>query len=113
VATQLDVIDVPYQGSLDFTANDVAVPASLSMYFINDGYTILIVNNAAMADNDVTIVSVADDVPGTTDLTETVAGESIRVFGPFEPLWWNNNGYVYVNFEDDTTVTVAALSLQF
>lgn len=113
MATELSVVNVPYQGTLSFTANDTAVPASLEMYFINNGYTILIVNNAAMADNDVTIHSVANDIPGTQDIVQTVVGQSIQVFGPFQPLYWNQGGYVYVSFESDTTVTVAALNFQF
>jgi hypothetical protein len=113
MATELTVVNMPYQSSLDFTANDTAVPAGLEMYFINNGYTILVVNNAAVATNDVTITSVPDDIPGTEDLVVTVAASSIQVFGPFQPLYWNIGGNVYVTFEDNTTITVAALNLTF
>lgn len=111
MATELTVVDVPYQGSISFTANDVAVPASLEMYFVNNGSTILVVNNAAMADNDVTITSVSGDIPGTSDLVTTVVAQTVQVFGPFQPLWWNQGGYTYVSFENDTTITVVALNL--
>ena len=113
MATELTVLDVPYQGSIDFTANETAVPAGLEMYFVNNGYTILVVNNVAMATNDVVISSVPGDVPGTEDLEVTVAAQSTQIFGPFQPLYWNQGGYVYVTFEDNTTISVAALSFQF
>lgn len=112
-ATELTVLDVPYQGSIDFTANDTAVPSGLEMYFINNGYTILVVNNAAMATNTVVISSVQDDIPGTEDLQVTVAAQSTQVFGPFQPLYWNISGYVYATFQNNTTITVAALNFQF
>lgn len=111
MATELTVVDVPYQGALDITANETTVDTELTYYFVNNGNTILIVNNAAMATNDVTITSVSGDIPGTEDLTVTVAAQSVEIFGPFQPLYWNTGGYTYVTFETDTTVTVAALNL--
>lgn len=113
MATQLDVIEIPYQGSIDFTANDTAVSSDLEMYFVNNGYTILVVNNAAMATNDIVVSSVQGDIPGTEDLEVTIAAESVQILGPFQPLWWNTAGYVYVSFENDTTITVAALNISF
>ena len=110
MATELTVLDMPYQSTLDFTANDTAVSADLEMYFINNGYTILVVDNAAMATNDVVISSVAGDVPGTEDLEVTVGAQTTQIFGPFQPLWWNQGGYVYVTFENNTTITVAAIN---
>ena len=112
-AIPLEVLDMPYQGSLDFTANGTAVPAGLEFYFPNNGNTILIVNNAAVASNDVTIHSVPNDVPGTEDLVATVAAGATQIFGPFQKLYWNQSGYVYVSFEDDTTITCAAINIQF
>lgn len=114
MATQLDVLNMPYQGTLDFTANDTAVSSDLEMYFVNNGYTMLVVNNAAaMADNDVVIHSVEGDIPGTEDLEVTIAAATVQLFGPFQPLYWNQGGYVYVTFENNTTITVAAINFSF
>lgn len=108
---ELTPVEVPYQSALDFTANDTAVDAGLEMFFPNDGNTILMVNNAAMATNDVTIQSVPNDTPGFEDLTVTVAAQSIQIFGPFDKEFWNQGGNVFVTFENNTTITVAALQL--
>lgn len=113
MATELTVIDMPYQGSLDYTANATAVDTELDYFFLNNGSTILVVDNQAMATNDVVITSVSGDKPGTENLTVTVAAQSVEVFGPFEPLWWNIGESVYVTFENDTTINVAALNLTF
>lgn len=99
-----------------------ATDAALNMSFINDGYTILIVQNLAAAVTTVTVYGVPDNagrsvgvnfaqtVPGVT-LNPTVGG--IGIFGPYRPIWWNQAGVVNVTFSAITTVTVKAVSLQF
>lgn len=113
MSTQLSLVTVPYQNALDYTANATAVDTELTYYFTNNGYTILVVDNQAMATNDVTITSRSGDKPGTQDLTVTVAAQSVEVFGPFRPIWWNIGTFCYITFENDTTINVAALNLTF
>lgn len=112
-ALVIPVVEVPFQESLSFTDNDTAVPSGLEVQFVNDGYTIFVVNNAAMSDNDVTISAIPDNAGRDVNYTATVTAESTMIFGPFRPVWWNQAGVVTATFESDTTTTCAAIRLQF
>jgi hypothetical protein len=107
--TNIPVIEIPYQGGINVTDN--LIDAATDMSFINDGYTILVVSPAAVTPT-LTIYSVADDVPGTTNISETLTASKVMIYGPFEPLWWNTAGSVFINFSSPTSVKVGCFSMQ-
>lgn len=81
--------------------------------FANTGDQFLHVKNGSAADVDVTVQTPAK--VGGIDIEEVVvtvtAGEE-RMIGPFPPGVFNQaSGEVYVDYEDETTVTVAAFKL--
>lgn len=89
----------------------VAADAVNGMQFQNNGNQTLVVNNAGAAPITVTI-DLAPDRFGR-DGTKTVpvpAGDELMI-GPFLPLLYNQGGYVFVDLDDDTSVTVGVISL--
>lgn len=109
--TDISVTDQPNQGStvLTFSAAD----ATNDMKFANDGNTILVVKVGA-TQTQITVQGVPDEAgrDGTEQVTTT---SNTVVFGPFAERWWNaedGSGEVWVDFDQDTDVTVAALRLK-
>lgn len=104
-------------GSLaDATFN--AVTASNGSYFLNDGNVVLLCKNASGgASRTITVTSVADEWGRTGDVELTVADGDIGVIGRFRPNLFNqigagDLGKVFVDYDDDTGLTIAAVSLQ-
>lgn len=107
-AIAIDV--VPYQGQISLTDN--LTNAATSMSFVNNGYTILVVSTGAVTPT-LTIHSVAGDVPGTSDITGALTANKINIYGPFQPLYWNQGGSVIVTLSNATSVQVACFSFQY
>lgn len=111
--TVITPTNVDPQESETLTLEDA--DAMNGMMFVNDGSSVLIVkNDDAMLTPTVTIVAVPDEAGRSVNYAKAVAVESTEVFGPFRQAWWNqtttNLGYVYVNFSDDTNVSVGLLN---
>lgn len=119
-ATELNVATVPFQGYLDLaaTGNMIAVPSSLECTFVNNGNTILVVENNAVATNLVTITAVPDNAGRSTNISfavPAIAGgvSNVTLFGALRPVWWNYGGVVRVTFANNTTIRVGAINIQF
>lgn len=104
-AIAIDV--VPYQGQINITDNLTA--ATASMNFVNNGYTVLVVSTGAVTPT-LTISSVPGDVPGVEDITGALTANKITMYGPFQPLYWNQAGYVYVTLSSASSVSVACFN---
>jgi hypothetical protein len=114
--TAISITDVGNQGSVN-PVSWSAADATNDMMFANDGRIVLLVDNASGGGVDVDVISVADEAGRTQDISVTVAAGNQAAFGPFHSGWWNQSGTdagnVYVNFDVDTSITVAALRLTF
>ena len=99
----------PYQGQISIT--DSLVAASASMSFINNGYTVLVLSTGAVTPT-LTISSVEGDVPGTSDISGALTANKVTMYGPFQPLYWNQGGSVLVTLSNATSVQVACFSFQ-
>lgn len=111
--TVITATNVVYQESTTLTLE--AADSANGMMFVNDGSSVLIVKNddGALTPT-VTIVAVPDDAGRAVNYTQVMAITSTQVFGPFRNAWWNqtigNAGFVYVNFTDDTNVSVGIIN---
>ncbi len=79
--------DMKFGAQVTETASDSAN----NMYFVNDGNTLLVVNNKSASGTAVvvTIPGVVDEHGRTNSIVETVAVGELRVFGPFPKSRWN------------------------
>jgi hypothetical protein len=93
---------------------------SNTMYFNNDGRSVLLARNKNASSRTLTIVSVADPYGRTGDKTVTCAGATgsplanvLSAYGPFPPALFNQVGtsQVYVNGASQTDFDVAVVSL--
>ncbi|MDT7040875.1 hypothetical protein [Candidatus Nitronereus thalassa] len=97
-----------------YTAGD----AANDMLFQNNGRTLLICKNGSVGAIQLTIVSVPDPVLGRTeDIVQSIPAGDDFIVGFLKPSGWNQKsgadaGKVYVNLDDDTSVSVAALSIK-
>ena len=89
--------------------------AADTVYFVNNGYTVLEVKNASGSEITVTLISrVAANYPdlpagaAASNPTVTVAATTgDKIIGPFNQRSFNDsNGYVMVTFSAKTSVTV-------
>jgi hypothetical protein len=97
-------------GLAEFT---LAAASASTDTFVNDGRTILVVNNASGSQMTVTIDSLqASDFGSDEDIAVAVeAGERVFI-GPFQKARFNSiAGVVTVTTSLETSVTVAALQL--
>ena len=97
------------------TLNFADADAMNGMMFLNDGSSVLVVRNENdMDDVEVTIVAVPDEAGRAVDYVETVEAGDEQIFGPLRPAWWNqtvgNVGFVYVDFDDDTDISVGVIN---
>lgn len=80
--------------------------------FINDGRTLLYVNNGG--GSPITVTIDAKQIAGMpfTDPTVAVANGTHKLIGPFPPRYFNDaNGRVGVTYSGVSSVTVAAIKL--
>ncbi len=79
--------DMAFGAQIVETASDSAN----NMYFVNDGNTMLVVNNKAASATAVvvTLPGVVDEHGRTGQVQETVAIGELRHFGPFPKSRWN------------------------
>lgn len=89
-----------------FTAAD----ATNDHKFLNDGNTELLVVNGGSGACALTVKSVADQYGRLGDLTLSVTPGHSAVVPSLDPTLFNQaDGYVYVDIDEDTTVTLAAI----
>ena len=84
------------------------------MYFVNDGRTFLYVLNTGGASNLTFITPGTVDALAIGDRTVAVAIDATEgmFIGPFPPNIYNqSDGTVYVDIDDDTTLTLEAFRL--
>lgn len=108
--TYIDIDVVPYQGQISLTNN--LTNAAASMQFINDGYTILVVSTGAVTPT-LTIYAAANDIPGTENISGALVANKVNIYGPFQPLYWNQAGSVQLTLSSATSVQVACFRFQF
>jgi hypothetical protein len=111
--TVITVTNLDPQQSVGLTLEDA--DAMNGMMFVNDGTSALVVkNDGAMDPVQVTIVAVPDEAGRAVDYEEDVEAGTIGIFGPYLPAWWNqttqNFGYIYVDFDDDTDISVGVIN---
>ena len=104
----LQVIDLT--GLAEFT---LAAATSGTDTFVNDGRTILVVDNGSGSPMDVVINSLkASDFGTDEDITVTIAAGERAFIGPFQKARFNAiAGTVGVTTSLETSVTMAALQL--
>ncbi len=99
---------------------ETASNSANDMSFVNDGNTILVVNNKAASGTavEVTLLGVVDEHGRTQSIVETVAIGELRVFGPFPKSRWNEpgadppKGTVRVNLDvSDADCEISAVKL--
>lgn len=92
-----------------------AADATNDMMFINDGKTALHVKNGGAGAVNVTIVSVPCSHGRTADKVVNITAGAEKIIGPFDVDLFNqrttNAGKVHVDFDADTSVTLAAIKL--
>lgn len=107
--TQIPLQSVIPQQSILFTS--MVVDTVNGMMFLNDGSSLLYVNNPAAVGGvlcTVTVQSVPDEAGRTGNVAydagyriDVNPGE-VRLFGPFRQAWWNQTaidvGFVYLTF---------------
>lgn len=98
------------------TPSLVTLTAADDVMFVNDGNTILLVDNGSATVINPTIVSVSDQFNRTGDITLAVNATSRGIFGPFTPAGFNQKtgtdiGKIFVNFDEDSNVKVVAIKL--
>lgn len=120
--TTIPLTSVPGGASRYAEVDYEAADQSNGMAFKNDGRTLLLVKNGDASAKKVKVTSVADPTSGRTgdlgDLSSTVsvgAGKT-EVFNFLDPNLFNQrtgdySGMILVDFDDDTSVEVAALKL--
>lgn len=87
-----------------------AYVAANDQQVLNDGNILIIISNGHSASQDITFAAVADPYGRTQDLTVSTDAGEISVAGPFPPALWNqSNGYLYLNGDDETSLTVYAV----
>jgi len=88
--------------------------AELGDTFVNDGRTVLYVNDNGTTAPTVTISSLVDCDQGEThDITVTVTSGEDRFIGPFPMNRFNDSsGLVSVTYDDHTDVLVAVMSVK-
>jgi hypothetical protein len=109
----LTVQTVPFQSHLEQT---LTAATSVDVNFVNDGYSILVVNNTSGGAINVKIVSVPDNA-GRIDEDLTTTGYSqpagIQIYGPFRPVWFNDQGKVSVTLGQTANMSLGVFKLQF
>jgi hypothetical protein len=94
-----------------------AVVQANGSYFLNDGSVVLLAKNASGgAARTVTVTSVANRNNRTSTITRTVADGAIALIGPLRPELYNQVGVgdlgkVFVDYDSDGGLTIAAISL--
>jgi hypothetical protein len=94
-----------------------AADAANDMMFKNDGHTVLHVKNGGAGAISVTVVSIADPYGRLGDVVVSVPAAGERIIGVFKDFLFNqkpgstNAGKIHVDFDVDTSVTVAALKI--
>ncbi len=111
--TPIVVQTVPFQGHL---AQTLVPAATVDLSYINDGYSILVINNASGGPVNVKISSVKDNA-GRIDEDLTTTGFAqpvgIQIYGPFRPIWFNDAGKILVTLAQTANITVGVFKLQF
>lgn len=81
------------------------------MQFQNNGNQVVLVDNLGVAPITVTIDFAPDRFGRDGNKIVTVPAGGQKFIGSFLTELYNQNGYVYLDFSDDTSVTVGVLSL--
>jgi hypothetical protein len=111
--TSIPITNLAFQSgaSITYTAAD----ATNDMMYKNDGDTVLVIKNGGGSSVSVTVKSVADEAGRLGDINLSVAAGSEAVVSMLRPSWWNQKtdlGNVYVDFDVDTDVSVAAVKIR-
>lgn len=111
--TELTVQDIVQSG---LNPAYVAADATNDMMFKNDGKTFLHVKNAGAGAVNVTIVSVPDVFGRSGDVVVNISAGAERMIGVFKDFLFNQKSgadvnKIYVNFDVDASVTVAAIKI--
>lgn len=87
----ITLTDIGRDATVGAAITEVASDSAQNMFFVNDGNTLLIVNNKAASGTavQVTIPGVVDEHGRTGQIQESVAIGEVRVFGPFSKSRWN------------------------
>lgn len=110
--TPIPVTPAPFQGgTAGLSITDTLIASAATMSFVNDGYTVLYVANVGTASN-IVIQSIPDNAGRVANIAGAVEENATTLYGPFEPIWWNYGGLIYITFSSTSTVTVAAVSFQ-
>lgn len=113
---ELTVQTVPFQSHLNLT-NNLTAATSVNISFINDGYSILVVQNNSGGNRLVKIQSEPDNA-GRIDEDLSTTGYNVptmttEIFGPFRPIWWNDAGKIFIELDATATTNLAVFKLQF
>ena len=105
------ITDVPFQGSLvDIAAGGVAGDATNEHEMLNDGKTLVVIENGGVGVATATIVSVADNLGRFGDEVIPVPAGKTATAGPFNTSAWNQSGaLLHIDLDIDTDVVVAGV----
>lgn len=112
--TEITIQDVDKTG---LSPTYAAADSANGMMFKNDGHTVLHIKNGGTGAVSVTVASIADPYDRLGDVVVSVPATSERIIGVFRDFLFNqkpgstNAGKIHVDFDVDTTVTVAALKI--
>lgn len=104
---------------INVTANTPSAPSS-TIYFANDGYTLLAVRNTSNTNVSATVNTVATAVMvdgfgpiSLSNTTVTIPSNSTVLIGPFAKGRWNNSIYdtVGVTFSSSTFISTTAIRI--
>ncbi|MFN3925040.1 MAG: hypothetical protein ACK4K6_15545 [Pseudarthrobacter sp.] len=115
--TTITVTEAPFQGKID-NLTFQAADAANGMRLLNpDGRTFLLIKNDSLGPAQITVLSVPDEAARTGDLLLAVPAGGTGFVPPLRPQWWNQRsgddaGYIQIDFDVDTDVTVAAVRQQ-
>lgn len=99
------------QKAQDLTMADFV--AANDFEFVNDGKTILVINNAGSGSQAADVISVADSAGRLQDLTVTTTNGKISIAGPFNPSLWNQaDGKVHIDASVEDNFEFAAVQLK-
>lgn len=109
-------VTVPFQGHANLTTGFVAATQT-NISFVNDGYTVLFVQNNTGGNRLVKISSEPDNA-GRIDEALTTTGFDVptmttEMFGPFRPIWWNEAGKVFIELDAIATTNLLVVKYQF
>lgn len=113
--TEIPITDVPFQEGVEIT--ETPVDSANGMMFLNDGMTLIVLRNSNVSmDVTVTAVAVEDEAGRAVDFVLNVDSQKLGFIGPLRNAWWNQRsgvdiGKVYLDFDIDTDISIAALKV--